>query len=1151
MDFRLLGPLEVVERDRPLALGGAKQRALLAVLLLHANDVVSTERIIDLLWGESPPSTVAKSVQTYVSRLRKELGTGRLLTRTPGYVLRVDPSELDLARFERLVAQARGTDRESAARLLNEALALWRGPALADLAYEPFARAEIVRLEELRLAAVEQRIDSELAAGRHGEVAGELEALVLAHPLRERLRGQLMLCLYRAGRQAEALEAFRSARAVLVEELGIEPGRSLRELHEAILAQDPRLDLPADAPVDRTPRGAFVGRERELGELVRGVEDAFAGRGSLFLLVGEPGVGKSRLAEELTARARARGARVLVGRCWEAGGAPAYWPWVQSLRPYLREADAEVIRSQLGQGAVDVARLHPELRERLGDLAPAPAIESEGARFRLFDSLTAFIKRMAAAQPLVVMLDDLHAADEPSLLLLRFVARELGDSRLMVVGAYRDVDPTLTEPLTTTVTELAREPVTRTLALSGLAASDVVRFIEAAAPGAPAAELGPSLHAETEGNPLFVGEIVRLLATEQRLREPGTGPLAVPQSVREVIGRRLRYLSSECDRLLTVASVMGREFDIDSLTAVIGLDRDAVLELLDEAIDTRVVSEVSGAIGRLRFAHALIRDAAYHRLTSGRRARVHRQVGEALESLYASDLDAHLAELAHHFFESAAGDGRGKAVDYARRAGARAVGLLAFEEAARLYQMALAALGADGTARVRCELLLALGNAQSRSGDAQAAKATFLRAAEVARTADLPELVARAAAGYGGRFLWTHAVADERIVPLLEDALSGLGEEHALLRVQLLSRLAAALRHSPSRERREDICSEALRLARRIGDPLTLANALAATAAASLAPHTAPARLDEAEEIVSAAARAGDQERLFDGHEHWFWAAWELGDPALRAAELAAMVRLANELRQPAQLWTVAAAETTLALSHGRFAEAAEQIEQAAAIGGRAVAWNALATRRIQLFMLRREQATLAGFEREIEDYPHEFPSPLMHGAILAHVYAQLQRAGDAEALVRELTARDLANWHVDEEWLVSVCLLAETCALLDDTEAAGPLYELLLPYGSQNAVALPELALDSVSRPLGILANLQGRFHEATEHFQQALPMNQRMGARPFVARTHEDHARMLLRRNARGDRTHAEELLARARAIYRELGMQEAAKNTAAPTI
>ena len=1149
MDFRLLGPLEVVERNRPLALGGAKQRALLAILLLHANDVVSTERLIDLLWGESPPSTVAKSVQTYVSRLRKELGTDRLLTRTPGYVLRVDPSELDLARFERLVAQARGTDPESSRQVLSEALALWRGPPLADLAYEPFAQPEIVRLEELRLAAVEQRIDAELAAGRHADVVGELERLVREHPLRERLHGQLMLCLYRAGRQAEALEAFRTARAVLVEELGIEPGRSLRQLHEAILAQDPRLDLPVEETVDRTPRGTFVGRERELAELVRGLDDAFAGRGSLFLLAGEPGVGKSRLAEELIARARARGARVLVGRCWEAGGAPAYWPWVQSLRPYLRDADTEVLRSELREGAVDVARLHPELRERLGDLAQAPTIESEGARFRLFDSLTAFIKRMAAGRPLVVVLDDLHAADEPSLLLLRFVARELGDSRLVIVGAYRDVDPTLADPLESTVTELACEPVTRRLALSGLAASDVVRFIEVAAPEAPAAELGPSLHAETEGNPLFVGEMVRLLATEQRLREPGAGPLAIPQSVREVIGRRLRHLSSDCERLLTVASVMGREFDIDPVAAVIGLDRDAVLELLDEAIEARVVSEVAGAIGRLRFAHALIRDAAYHRLTSGRRARLHRQVGEALESLYASDLDAHLAELAHHFFKSAAGDGRDKAVEYARRAGARAVGLLAYEEAARLYQMALAALGADGTARVRCELLLALGNAHSRSGDAEAAKSTFLRAAELARTADLPEMVARAAAGYGGRFLWTHAVADELIVPLLEDALSGLGEEHALLRVQLLSRLAAALRHSPTRERREDICREALRIARGTGDPPTLAYALAATAAAVLAPHTAPARLAEGEEIVSAAARAGDQERLFDGHEHSFWAAWELGNPDRRAAELSAMVRVANELRQPAQLWTVAAAKTTLALSHGRFVEAAEQIEQAAVIGGRAIAWSALATRRIQLFMLRREQGTLAGFEREIEDYPHEFPSPLMHGAVLAHVYAQLHRTADAEALVRELTARDLSNWHVDEEWLVSVCLLAETCAMLDDAETAGPLYELLLPYGLQNAVALPELALDSVSRPLGTLANLQGRFDEAEEHFQQALQMNDRMGARPFVARTYEDHARTLLRRNAHGDLMHAEELLARARAIYRELGMQEAAKNTAAP--
>ena len=238
MEFRLLGPLEVVEGDRSLPLGGHKQRSLLAVLLLHANEVVSSERLIDDLWGEAPPATAAKSVQVYVSGLRKQLGEGRLVTRTPGYVLRVDPSELDVARFERLVAEARSARPERAAEKLYDALALWRGPPLADLAYEPFAQEEITRLEELHLGAVEQRIDAELATGRHADVVAELEALIGRHPLRERLRGQLMLALYRSGRQAEALETYQAARSALIEELGIEPSRRIRDLHQAILAQD-------------------------------------------------------------------------------------------------------------------------------------------------------------------------------------------------------------------------------------------------------------------------------------------------------------------------------------------------------------------------------------------------------------------------------------------------------------------------------------------------------------------------------------------------------------------------------------------------------------------------------------------------------------------------------------------------------------------------------------------------------------------------------------------------------------------------------------------------------------------------------------------------------------------------------------------------
>jgi DNA-binding SARP family transcriptional activator len=259
MEFRLLGPLEVAEHDRLLVLGGIKPRSLLALLLLHANEVVSADRLIDELWGDEPPATVAKSVQVHVSRLRKELGEGRLVTRAPGYVLHVDPSELDLARFERLIGEARNADPEAARRSCARPLELWRGPALADLAYEAFAQTEIARLEELRLAALEQRIDADLATGRHAEGVGELEALVAGYPLRERLRCQLMLALYRSGRQAEALGAYRAARRVLSEELGLEPSEELRRLEQAILRHDPALEpaasssaAPDSTPIDRS-----------------------------------------------------------------------------------------------------------------------------------------------------------------------------------------------------------------------------------------------------------------------------------------------------------------------------------------------------------------------------------------------------------------------------------------------------------------------------------------------------------------------------------------------------------------------------------------------------------------------------------------------------------------------------------------------------------------------------------------------------------------------------------------------------------------------------------------------------------------------------------------------------------------------------------
>jgi DNA-binding SARP family transcriptional activator len=257
VEFRILGPLEVVQ-GRPLALGGARQRALLALLLTRANEVVSTDRLIDELWGERPPKAADNALQYHVSRLRKLLAPSEtIVTKEPGYLIRVGPDDLDLLRFERLVEEGQRSSPEAAARLLRQALALWRGPALADVAHESFAQPEILRLEELRLVALERRIDADLALSRDAELVAELEALVRTHPLRERLRAQLMLALYRSGRQADALKVYRETRRLLVDELGIEPSPILHELEQAILHQDPELSLRVDA-VARGQRAIMV-----------------------------------------------------------------------------------------------------------------------------------------------------------------------------------------------------------------------------------------------------------------------------------------------------------------------------------------------------------------------------------------------------------------------------------------------------------------------------------------------------------------------------------------------------------------------------------------------------------------------------------------------------------------------------------------------------------------------------------------------------------------------------------------------------------------------------------------------------------------------------------------------------------------------------
>nr|MDQ3936510.1 AAA family ATPase [Actinomycetota bacterium] len=501
--------------------------------------------------------------------------------------------------------------------------------------------------------------------------------------------------------------------------------------------------MGAGEPENGVATELFVGRDRELDELRTALRQAQGSRGGVVMVGGEPGVGKTTLVERVANDAREQGARVSWGRCWEGGGAPAYWPWVQALRSLARELSDEELRARLGAGAAHVAKIVPGVAERLPGLTEPPELEPERARFALFDAIAGFLHSVSEERPLVVPLDDLHAADRPSLLLLRFAARELRGARVLVIGTYREVEARMDPGVGELIAAIGKDG--RRLPLRGLTEEQVQRFIAGSAGSAPSPAVLRAVHEATEGNPFFVDEVVRLLSAEGRLdADDLPSGVQIPDEVRDAVRQRLEPLPAQAREVLSVAAVLGREFGVAALEHVTGQPRPALVEVLEDACARSIVAERPAEIAGYWFTHALFRETLYADLPPTRRARLHRQAGEALEVLYGDDVELHLDELAHHFFQAASSGDLGKAIDYSVAAAERANSMLAYEEAAGHYERALQAFGLEERADVprRCDLLLALGEAQNRAGDARNARETLQRAFGLARKLEAPDRLA-------------------------------------------------------------------------------------------------------------------------------------------------------------------------------------------------------------------------------------------------------------------------------------------------------------------------------------------------------------------------------------------------------------------------
>jgi class 3 adenylate cyclase len=901
-------------------------------------------------------------------------------------------------------------------------------------------------------------------------------------------------------------------------------------------------------------RHNFVGRTRELAEMRAALDDALAGRGGLLLLSGEPGIGKTSLADIIATDAAARGALVAWGRCWEGGGAPAYWPWIAVIRACLRDRDPNELDAILGSSRPHLAPLLPELRgpaaaseeiEQDPTLSGLGSGEPDDQRFRLFDTTSSLLANLARDRPLVLVLDDCHAADPASLLLLRFVARDLRRSPLLLIVTYREVEISRDAKLAELMADLGREG-TR-IALRGLSIGDVAEFVAASAGTRPSQRTIERLMGATEGNPFFVSEIVRLLIAERHLGQDDAedlGSFRIPDSIRVAIRRGVALFSEQARNALTVASVAGREFDLAVIRDACGLPIENLIAALDEAEARGLVSKVADSIGRYRFVHALIPETLSDDLSRQDARELHLRIARTIEKLQAGALEPQLEKLAYHYHAALPLSPLDKAISYAQRGAQNARALLAYEDAARLYEMAIHALEMSQPVDelLRCELLLSMGDALFGAGLFNRTRAAFERAARSAKAAGSAVHLARAAIGFGLPPS-TPGIIDHTLISLLDEARQALGQNDSGLLAMVQARMASEYFWAHD-SRRNELARQALEIARRVNDPFALLYVLFTRHTAVWEPDNLEERLATSAEIIRLAEDTGNRTWALRARYMRFADLLELGDIPAVDSEIEQYAELAAQLRQ--HLGYEHLARATRALMDGRFEDAERLSNQTLEVAGRLERRTRPFRQAVnaQMLVLRREQGRL----HEIEPFFRARNARLRRSALamcaMAFCYSELGRRNDARAIFEELAAGDFHSLPRDMGWYAMLVQLSEVCFALDDSARAAVLYRLLAPHEARNAVLDIHVCYGSVAHYLGELSVTMGELDRAQAHFETALGFNLRMGARPWVARTRYHYAAMLVERGNPGDREKAIELAALAQSGAESVGMKALAE-------